>query len=80
MSSIKITRTIRCLVTDERFKKMLESVLHQFPDYVEICDGKTFKEEPDSIRKPKLIVKAYVISKKTGDKVLTVVNRFYKKY
>lgn len=67
-------------MSDERFKKMLESVLHQFPGYVEICDGKTFKEEPDCIRKPKLIIKAYVINKKTGDKVLTVVNRFYKKY
>lgn len=80
MSSIKITRTIRCLVTDERFKKMLESVLSQFPGYVEIDSGKVFKEEPDCIRKPKLIIKAYVINKKTGDKVLQVVNRFYKKH
>lgn len=80
MSSIKITRTIRCLVTDERFQKMLESVLSQFPGYVEIDMDKAFKEVPDSIRKPKLIVKAYVTNKKTGEKVLSVVNRFYKKY
>ena len=78
MSSIKITRTIRAYVGQPRFQKMLDSVVAQFPEYKQIEDGKSYKNFPETMNCPKLMIKACVENKVTGKPMFKIVKRYYK--
>lgn len=79
MSAKKITRTIRCYVHDtERFEKMLESVLKDFPGYVRINGWNTFKDVPQSTGCPKLFIKAYRWHGEWSEPNCEVVRKYYK--
>ena len=71
-------RTIRTYVGQPRFQKMLESVLAQFPEYKQIEDGKSYKDFPETMNCPKLMIKAYVDNKITGKPMPKIVKRYYR--
>lgn len=74
MSKRQVTRTLRCLVSDtERFERMVESVLKDFPNYIKISDQDTFQNIPESYGCHKLLIKAY---NQSGE--LEIVQRYYK--
>lgn len=75
----KVTRTIRCFVHDkQRFEKMLESVLKNFPGYVPISSWKGFKDIPESRGCPKLYIKAYRHHEEWSPATCEVVRKYYK--